>query len=165
MATRFKSVIALLAAVVVVGTSACASDPASNIDATIEAGIAATMVVVEIEKAVKATMAPSLAKEHFNRGFVYGELGEYRKAIQEYDKAIQLDLNYASAYQNRGIAYDELGEYQRAIKDYDKAIQLDPNDGDAYYTRGNAYVRLGEWVLATQDYDKACSLGTQYYDC
>ena len=91
MAIRFKSVIAFLAAVVVVATAACASDPASNIDATIEAGIAATMVGVEIEKAVKATMAPSLAKEHFNRGFTYVELGEYRKAIQEYDKVIQLD--------------------------------------------------------------------------
>ena len=68
MATRFKSVITLLAAAMVVATAACASDPASNIDATIEAGIAATMVGVEIEQAVKATMAPSLAKEHFNRG-------------------------------------------------------------------------------------------------
>ena len=94
MATRFKSVIALLAAVMVVATAACAGappeptpnidatvearvkqeratetpEPTPNIDATIEAGIAATMVGVEIEKAVKATMAPSLAKEHFNRG-------------------------------------------------------------------------------------------------
>ena len=125
MATRFKSVIAVLAAVAVVGTSACASDPASNIDATIEAGIAATMVGLEIEKAVKATMAPSLAKEHFNRGFTYLELGESRKAIQEYDKAIQLDPNYAYAYNNRGFAYDELGEHQRAIQDHDKACSLD----------------------------------------
>ena len=80
MATRFKSVIALLAVVMVVATAACASeplaptpnieatvdarvaqeratetpDPTPNIEATIEAGIAATMVVLEIEKAVKA---------------------------------------------------------------------------------------------------------------
>ena len=76
MATGFKSVIAFLAIVMVVTTAACAGDPASNIDATIEAGIAATMVGVELENAVKATMAPSLAKEHFNRGFTYGKLGE-----------------------------------------------------------------------------------------
>ena len=68
MATRFKSVIAFLAAVMVVATAACASDPASNIDATIEAGIAATMVGVEIEKGVAATMAPFLAKEHKKTG-------------------------------------------------------------------------------------------------
>ena len=68
MATRFKNVIALLSAVVVVATAACASDPASNIEATIEAGIAATMVGVAIQKGVAATMAaPSLAVEHYYR--------------------------------------------------------------------------------------------------
>ena len=42
MATRFKSVIALLAAVMVVATAACAGDPpvpTPNIDATVEARV------------------------------------------------------------------------------------------------------------------------------
>ena len=82
MATRFKSVIALLAAVMVVATAACAGDPTSDIDTTIEAGIEATMVGVAIEKGVKATMAPSVAKEHLNRGIAYDELGNYQLAIQ-----------------------------------------------------------------------------------
>ena len=82
MAIRFKSVIVLLAAAMVVATAACAGDPASDIDATIEAGIEATMVGVAIEKGVKATMAPSVAKEHFNRGIAFEELGNYQLAIQ-----------------------------------------------------------------------------------
>ncbi len=111
MATRFKSVIALLAAVAVVATAACASEPpASNIEATIEAGIAATMVGVEIEKRVAATMAPFLAMEHKKRAETYMDLGEYENAIQEYDKVIQLDPNYTHAYLNRGYSYDELGQ-------------------------------------------------------
>ena len=68
MATRLKCVITFLAAVMVVATAACASAPPGpipNIDATIEAGIAATVVGVAIEKGGKATMAPSAAKEHF----------------------------------------------------------------------------------------------------
>jgi len=78
MATRFKSVIAFLAAVAVVTTAACAGDPPAptpNIDATIEAGIAATMVGVAIEKGVKASMAPSIAKEHLNGVIAYDVLG------------------------------------------------------------------------------------------
>ena len=67
MATRFKSVIAFLAAVMVVATAACAGDPASDLDATIEAGIAATMVGVDIGKWVKATMAASSSVKHKNR--------------------------------------------------------------------------------------------------
>ena len=66
----------------VVATAACAGDPASDIDATIEAGIEATMVGVAIENVLKANMAPSVAKEHFNRGIAYGKLGNYQLAIQ-----------------------------------------------------------------------------------
>jgi Tfp pilus assembly protein PilF len=113
MATRFKSVIAFLAAGVVVATAACASDPASNIDATIEAGIATTMV------------APDVATDHLNRGQTYLELGEYEKAIQEYDKAIQLDPNYALAYHHRGNAYRELGIKGKAYADKMQACYLD----------------------------------------
>jgi tetratricopeptide (TPR) repeat protein len=124
MVTRLKSVIAVLAAVGVVSTAACAGDPASNIDSTIEAGIAATMVVVEIEKGVAATMAPSLAKEHFNRGFAHYELGEYQWAIYDYDKAIQLNPEDAARYNNRGRAYSKLAEDIKADADKAKACSL-----------------------------------------
>ena len=106
MATRFKSVTAVLAAVAVVATAACASDPASDIDAIIEAGIAATMVGVAIEKGVAASMA-------FDRADTYFDLGAYENAIQEYDKVIQLDPNYAHADLHRGYSYDELGSLSR----------------------------------------------------
>ena len=105
MTTRFKSVIALLAAVMVVATAACASDPASNIDAT--------------------QAAPDIATDHLNRGQTYLELGEYEKAIQEYDKAIQLDPNYALAYHHRGNAYRELGIKGKAYADKMQACYLD----------------------------------------
>ena len=111
MATRFKSVIAVLAAVVVVATVACAGDPPEstpNIEATIEAGIAATMVGVAIEKAVRATIVASI--DYMERGATYSKLGEYGKAIQDYDKAIQLDPNNALGYYNRGYAYFQLME-------------------------------------------------------
>jgi tetratricopeptide (TPR) repeat protein len=65
-------------------------------------------------------------------------LGEYDKAIEDYDWGIQQDPNYASAYNNRGFAYAELGQYQLAIQDFDKAIQLDPKNGYVYYSRGVA---------------------------
>ena len=108
MATRFKSVIAFLAAVAVVTTAACAGDPESDIDATIEAGIAATMVGVAIEKGVRATIVASI--DYKERGATYSKLGEYGKAIQDYAKAIQLDPNNALGYYNRGYAYFQLME-------------------------------------------------------
>jgi tetratricopeptide (TPR) repeat protein len=63
-----------------------------------------------------------------SRGFAYANLGEYQKAIEDYDQAITLNPNNAISFGNRGLAYTNLGEYQKAINNYDQAIALDPDD-------------------------------------
>ena len=57
----------------------------------------------------------------FNDGSVSLEQGLYAEAISHFDKAIQLDLAFAMAYNYRGLACQDLGQHQRAIEDYDKA--------------------------------------------
>ena len=53
--------------------------------------------------------------------------GRYDEAIEKYNKAIELNPNYAIAYAGRGQAYFKLGQYDLAIPDLAKAIELDPN--------------------------------------
>ena len=84
------------------------------------------------------------AEEWEVKGIDFLEWGEYEKAIECFDKAIELDPNDADAYNNRGVAYYNLEEYERAIEDYDKAIALDPNYAKAYENRRIAYARLGQ---------------------
>jgi tetratricopeptide (TPR) repeat protein len=55
------------------------------------------------------------AGEWNNKGFDLGKAGEYEKAIECFDKAIELNPNAALAYNNRGNAYKDLGQYERAI--------------------------------------------------
>ena len=88
----------------------------------------------------------------------------YPEAISHYDKAIQLDLNYAKAYAGRGSAYGETGEYQRAVEDFDKATQRDTRAALAYFSRGLAYGELGQDAKADRDKAKACFLENQYCD-
>jgi tetratricopeptide (TPR) repeat protein len=93
-----------------------------------------------------------------NRGVAYKNLGEYRRAIQDYDQALRLDPGYAVVYSNRGVAYGDLGEYRRAIQDHDQALRLDPDDAIAYTNRGEAYRNLGEYRRAIADHDQALRL-------
>ena len=84
---------------------------------------------------------------------------DYDRAIEDYNKAIALDPNYALAYARRGSAYDNKGQYDRAIEDYNKAIALDPNYAAAYNNRGLAYYKKGNMGRAISDFQKACDMG------
>ena len=44
----------------------------------------------------------SKAKKYFDSAEIKHNRGDYRGAIADYDKAIELDPNYALAYTNRG---------------------------------------------------------------
>jgi Flp pilus assembly protein TadD len=38
-----------------------------------------------------------------NRGFAYAGLKQFKKAIQDYNQAIELDPEYTHAFNNRGL--------------------------------------------------------------
>lgn len=54
----------------------------------------------------------------------YASLEQYKKAIADYSKVIELDPNDASAYNNRGYALGKLGKEKEAQSDYKKAKTL-----------------------------------------
>jgi len=82
----------------------------------------------------------------------------YTVAIKYYNKAIELNPNWADAYYYRGLAYYELVNYKEAILDYNKAIELVPSDYRAYAYRGDAKSEQGDNIGAMQDYNKAIEL-------
>jgi len=65
------------------------------------------------------------ASFYFEQAFNYKKVDDYENAIQDYDRAIQLDPSYASAYNDRGRAYYNLGKYAEADADKAKACSLD----------------------------------------
>ena len=84
----------------------------------------------------------------------------FDRAIEDYNKAIELNPELAEAYNNRGVAYCIKGDYDRAIVDYNTAIALKRDyTADAYYNRGEAWLHLGEWEKAKLDLTVAGVLG------
>ena len=71
----------------------------------------------------------NLAVTITNRGLAYADMGEYDRAIHDYNQAIWIKPDFAAPYNNRGNAYFKKGEYDRAIRDYDEATRLDPCRG------------------------------------
>jgi Flp pilus assembly protein TadD len=97
-----------------------------------------------------------------NRGSVFSKLGNYKLAIEDYNKAIEINPRYLEAYTNRGATYVKLGNFEQAILDFGKAAELNPQDADTYYNRGVAYNRLGNYEQAILDYDRAIEINPNF---
>ena len=85
-------------------------------------------------------------------------------AIADYDRAIELNSNYVKAYILRGIAKFIQGDPDGAIADYDQAIKLNPNYAEVYNNRGVAKRGLSDYRGAIADYDRAIELKPDYVD-
>ena len=103
-----------------------------------------------------------LGAAYNNRGTAFRRLGDPRRAIEDFDRAIALIPDYANIYNNRGYAYSNLGEYRKAIGDYSQAIRLNPKHADACTNRGDAKRSLGRHSEAIEDYDRAILMDPGY---
>ena len=65
-----------------------------------------------------------MLKAYNNRGVAKRTLKQYKEAITDYDKAIELDPKYVKAYNNRGFAYRELGKKEEADADFSTWAEL-----------------------------------------
>jgi len=80
------------------------------------------------------------------------------KALQAFDKTIELNPDDTEAWGNKGIALEILGQYEEALKAYDKTIELSPDDAGVWHNKGVTLGALGRHEEALKAFDKAIEL-------
>ncbi len=109
---------------------------------------------------IRAETSPTadLSWAYVSRGNAYTELGQYRRALDDYNAALLQVPDSSAVHNNRGYAYYMLGQDQRALAEYDVALKLQPGDVTALRNRGTIACFLGRCVLAVKDFDAALRL-------
>ena len=99
---------------------------------------------------------------NYYKGLLNYEAGEYKKAIENYNKAIEGDAKYVYAYNDRASAKRASNDYPGAIADYEKAISLDDKESFIYNNLGSAYNENKNYIKAIESFDKALQLNPKY---
>jgi len=88
--------------------------------------VAALFVVVPAASAFADAHGDARAQVDF--GISVAQRGLWREAIYRWEKATELDPNYAAAFNDLAIAYEHEGQLDKARKAYERALELDQNN-------------------------------------
>ena len=102
------------------------------------------------------------ASEYYNLANSYADNGDYDRAINFFNQAIQRNSNNANYYGERGRAYHIKGDYDRAIADYTQAIRLNSRSAVYYSNRALAYNNKGDYDRAIADATEAIRLDSNF---
>jgi tetratricopeptide (TPR) repeat protein len=90
------------------------------------------------------------------------ERNKYDAAIEDCNKAIELDSTFVDAYYYIGLANNEKQEYDTAITIFKKSIDLNQNYAKSWNHMGFSYEKLKQFDKAINSYQKAVEIDPNY---
>lgn len=110
---------------------------------------------VEAENTTLEPEPKLLPMTHFSAGSLYEKQGNYVKAIDQYNKAIELNTTFVAAYSRVGLCYAKAGQYDLAIQALKRAADLQPASATLWNNLGFAYLAKENYVQAEECFGKA----------
>ncbi|RMD60165.1 tetratricopeptide repeat protein, partial [Candidatus Parcubacteria bacterium] len=105
---------------------------------------------------------PEDKRVHQFLGNAYTGQNNYNKAIAQFQKAVEIDKDYAPAYNSLGYAYMNSGQFQEAERAFKHYIQLIPEEGNPHDSLADLYTKMGNHEAAIEHYEKALSLNPKF---
>lgn len=111
------------------------------------------------EKAIEHDI--SYKEAYYYASIIYGDQGNYEKAVEYLDKVISLNPEDFVAYNDLGSIYESLGAYEKAIEELKKSIEINDNYHLSHFNLGVVYKALGRYEEAIEEYKKAAELSCE----
>lgn len=96
---------------------------------------------------------------------IYHQEGMYKKSIEACKKALELQPDYAEAYNNICSAYNQLGEWVKALQACDSSLMINPEYQLAKNNRQRSllYINAHKTIEQNPTPDGYINLGLMYY--
>jgi tetratricopeptide (TPR) repeat protein len=94
-------------------------------------------------------------KKNFKSGEEFIEAKNYKDAIDQFSKAIELDAQYTDAYVARAKAYEKMFKLKEAINDYMRASTFDTKEAAHLYEAARLYNLVDDPKKAIETANKA----------
>lgn len=96
--------------------------------------------------------SPRSAKAHYDLGYLSADNGEFRRALSEYKRAIEIYGRYWDAWAGKGRVERVLGRLPEAAKSYEKSVAINSSYENGYFGLGGVREALGDLQGAEDAY-------------
>jgi tetratricopeptide (TPR) repeat protein len=107
---------------------------------------------------------PRCAESDNDLGMELQRAGWMPEAIRDYERALELNPDFADAHVNLGNALRQSGRIQESIGQYEQALRIRPDFAKAHNAFGIALVRVGRVTEAIGHWEQALRLKPEYFE-
>ena len=111
---------------------------------------------------LRASYPGTLPNAWNNLGILAARAGRTDEAIQNFQRALQIDPDHLIALDNLGNAYREKRRWEDAKTVLERALQLNAEDAEANYSLGMVFAQLNDTERAYEYLQKALSVRPAY---
>lgn len=104
------------------------------------------------------------ANECFDYGLTFEMKKDFDKAYAQFKKAIELDPNFAEAYNKIGDVFMKKGKFADAIANYEKSAELKPDIENTHFDLGCAFSLVNRLDDAVAEFEKALKLDPNHFE-
>ncbi|NHJ38920.1 MAG: tetratricopeptide repeat protein [Asgard group archaeon] len=97
---------------------------------------------------------------YLKKGKIAFKEGDFKQAIECFQKVLELNENNIDAQFNIGLSFNEIGDYSSVIFNLEKIIEHKEEDAVFWSILGNAYDKLKKYSDALHAYKNAYKLSS-----
>lgn len=115
----------------------------------------------ESELSVVLQSHPEMVEARADDAVVLAELGRYRDAMPQFERARARNYREPVFFDYLGITYEQLGQPEKARQAYEQAVMMNPRFAAAYLNLALQYLKQNQPEQARPYYQKVCELSQE----
>lgn len=100
----------------------------------------------------------NMASYYFDYAFCSEKMGKEDKAVELYQKCLDIDPFNDIVWHNLGIIYSKKSQHKKAYEAFDYAIALNPKNVNALFNMGQLCLECNLYDLAQSNFEACCKL-------
>jgi serine/threonine protein kinase/Flp pilus assembly protein TadD len=105
---------------------------------------------------------PKEKQAHYELGAFYVDRRMFDQAIQEFNKALELDPSFGSALNDLAYTYTDMGNFDKALEYFQKYASLLPGEPNPIDSMAELYFRMGNLDESIAKYKEALKLKSDF---